>query len=539
MISRTRRYGGRVRRVVLPLLVTTLLLVPAQSDARPLELGARQLVGPQADVVTDESARDGRAVSLAGRGSARRRFQARSRSTRFGIRARGVACRGPARMRVVLDGRGVALRTVRSLRFARYRLVLRARPGPHSIRIRLANPLRARSCRRRLVLDTVAFAERGGRTPIGRESPDAPPSPSSPGPSRVEPPSSAVVNLPTLTYRNPVFAAPGAPDPMVLDVGGTHSDYYAFSTGERFPVLRSRDLVHWKPAEPALEERPAWAAQAGDWNPWAPSVIERPGPCPGLAGTRCFVLFHVSLHGTLRPRTNCVGVAVSPTPGGPYTELGPLANADGALDSSGRPPGCGDDAGYSNIDPAPFVDADGTPYLYLSATRTCTSPAPGQECPPGRRISVVALSPDLLTAAGPRQELLAGTDPGWEVAAFAQPVPVVENPNVVKRGDTYFLLYSGGAYTGPYGMGYATASTPVGPFVKAAENPVLREANGVISVGGGALVIGPRGGGWLAYHGRQGSYGAPRELRIDPARFPSPATAAVDGPTSQPQLIAP
>jgi len=155
-------------------------------------------------------------------------------------------------------------------------------------------------------------------------------------------------------------------------------------------------------------------------------------------------------------------------------------------------------------------------------------------------MSVMELTPDLLKAAGPRAALFPGEPGTWEDARFGGlPAPVVENPNPVKRGDTYFLLYSGGAFNGPYGMGYATSSAATGPFTKATENPFLREANGVISVGGGALVTGPKGGDWLAYHGRQGSYSNPRQLRIDPLRFPSAATVAIDGPTSTEQATGP
>lgn len=35
-------------------------------------------------------------------------------------------------------------------------------------------------------------------------------------------------------YRNPVFGA-AAPDPFVLDAGGTHRDFWAFTTGDPFP----------------------------------------------------------------------------------------------------------------------------------------------------------------------------------------------------------------------------------------------------------------------------------------------------------------
>jgi arabinan endo-1,5-alpha-L-arabinosidase len=371
---------------------------------------------------------------------------------------------------------------------------------------------------------------------VGRPGPQAPPplAPSlaaAPAVARpAEPP------IPEGGYMNPVFAAPGAPDPGVLDVGSTHSDYFVFSTGDRFPMLRSADLVNWTPAGRALPARPSWAVQAGDWNPWAPSVIERDGACPGLAGQRCFVMFHVSRHGTLVPPTNCIGVAVSRRPEGPYRERGPLAFQDGRLDSSGRPPGCGDDGGYSHIDPAPFVDSDGRAYLYLSTGRRCDAPSPNMECPWHRTISVIPLAADLLTASGPRLPLFEGNTAGWEVAPFG---PVVENPWPVKNGSTYVLLYSGGAYTRAYGMGYATSQSPTGPFVKSAGNPVLAEAAGVLSPGGGMLATGPKGGSWLVYHGRRDSYANPRELRIDRLHFTTESSVAVDGPTSTPQPAAP
>ncbi len=183
------------------------------------------------------------------------------------------------------------------------------------------------------------------------------------------------------------------------------------------------------------------------------------------------------------------------------------------------------------------MDSDGTPYLYLSTTRRCpVPPTPGAVCEPGRAISVLELSPDLLTAAGPRQPLFEGDPSTWELAAnFQPPAPVVENPWPVKRGGTYLLLYSGGAYNGPYGGGYATSTSPTGPFAKAAENPFLREANPVLSVGGATVATGPRGGDWLIYHGREGGYGNPRQLRIDPVRYPSATPSPWTGRRARPR----
>src|SRR5438067_9487802 len=78
------------------------------------------------------------------------------------------------------------------------------------------------------------------------------------------------------TYRNPVFTR-DFPDPLVLEAG---RDYYAYGTttawaplNHAFPILHSRDLVHWRYVGDAMTTTPAWST--GDW--WAPDVIARNG----------------------------------------------------------------------------------------------------------------------------------------------------------------------------------------------------------------------------------------------------------------------
>jgi arabinan endo-1,5-alpha-L-arabinosidase len=508
--------------------VAAALIAPAVAEPRTieLELASGRTGG---EVVRDRGAHGGRAVALTGRAGLRLRFVTGSTVASVVLRARRAPCPGPPRLSAALDGRRLGSRRVRSPRYRLYRFATQARAGSHVLRLALAGPRPSRPCRRRLLLDRLTLV----MTALPRPSAaPPPPSPLAAAPASAPTPAAAPAPSPAApAYRNPVFAAPGAPDPMVLDVGGTHSDYFAFSTGGRFPVLRSPDLVSWEAVGTAMTSRPAWAVATGDYHPWAPSVIERPGPCPGEAGTRCFVLFYVSLHGTLSPATNCIGVATSARPEGPYADRGPLDDESGSRDASGRPVGCGDDRGYSNIDPAPFVDSDGQAYLYVSTTHACR-PA----CSPVREISVLGLTSDLLEASTARQPLFSADPGGWEQAPWA---PVVENPWLVKRGGRYFLLYSGGSYLGPYGMGYATSTSPTGPFDKAVENPILRESPPVLSAGGGSLATGPRGGDWLVYHGREGARDQPRQLRIDPVTFSGESTVAVAGPTSTPQAVGP
>ncbi len=337
------------------------------------------------------------------------------------------------------------------------------------------------------------------------------------------------------SYQNPVFGL-SAPDPMALAAGP--NDYYAYHTGSLFPILRSRDLITWREAGTALASRPAWVVPTGDSHPWAPSVLRDSGPCPGREAGPCYYLYYVGLHdGTLAPPTHCVGVAVSPAPGGPFSDTGPLTSSDGTVDQSGRPPGCGDDGGYSNIDPAPFVDTDGRTYLYVSTDRFCARVSPHLACPLRPTVSVIPLTTDKLHASGPRKPLFSGDATTWEGQ-------IVEGPWMEKRGSIYYLFYSGGDYRAAYGMGYATAGSPMGAntfpaFARWRFNPILQEAGGVLSTGGGSTIKGPKGGDWLIYHARAGGYTQPRTLRIDPVWFELNGSAVVGGPTVGTQTPAP
>jgi beta-xylosidase len=324
-----------------------------------------------------------------------------------------------------------------------------------------------------------------------------------------------------------VYAAAPVPDPFILDVGGRHNDYYSFNTGGLFPVLHSTDLINWTPVGLAMSSRPSWAVQTGDWHPWSPSVIQTAAPCPGSTSLGCFVMYYVGL--SAQYGVNCVAVATSSKPQGPYTDKGPLDT----VPPSSTPVGCGDDASGGNIDPSPFLDTDGQAYLYVSSNFALS----GGTSVFQPTISVIPLSPTLRAASGSRSSLFAGSPGTWEASNAG--TPTVENPTMVKHNGLYYLLYSGGGWRGAYGMGYATSSSPTGPFTKAA-TPILAETNDVKSPGGGDTpVVGPDGGTWMAYHGRSGSRDAPRVLRIDrfvwTGQTGGPDVPVIAGPSSTPQ----
>ncbi|MDQ2739744.1 MAG: family 43 glycosylhydrolase [Actinomycetota bacterium] len=338
-------------------------------------------------------------------------------------------------------------------------------------------------------------------------------------------------------YENPVYSSESVPDPFVLDNNELHSDYWAFGTGSLFAVVSSPDLVHWTAQGTAMTTRPSWVVSSGSWHPWAPSVIQSDQACPGASSGGCYIMYYVGLSEQFD--VNCIGVATSPTPGGPYIDQGPLGSAD-SLESTGSsatgpgmPVGCGDDAGEGNIDPSPFIDASGQAYLYVSTDRSCSVGSCGIQS----TISVIPLANDRLQASGPRVALFAGDAGTWEAAGVR--TPTVEGPFMELHNGTYYLFYSGGSWQAAYGMGYATAPNPTGPFTKSSANPILVQTPTVVGPGGGdALVTGPHGGSWLLYAARNSTANAPRTLRLDPFYWRPAVTAdapdvpVIAGPTS-------
>jgi beta-xylosidase len=359
--------------------------------------------------------------------------------------------------------------------------------------------------------------------------------PAAPRPRLPAPPAPA----PTPTYQNPV-GGPTADPKGLSNIGGA-ADYYLYGTGADFPIKHSTDLIHWQAAGTAFATRPGWVVQNGDWHPWGPSVLQQTGPCPlatvlaavlrqQAISSSCFYLYYTGLSEQFG--VNCVAVASSPQPGGPFTDQGPLSN--GKLDAAGRPVGCGDDAGYGNIDPSPFVDTDGREYLYMSTDSACMSPGPCTGAGGGTlrpMISALTLAADHVTVVGPRHQLFSGNEI-WEIAGDHL---VVEGPHMEMHNGVYRLFFSGGDYGGSYGMGDAALTTPLGPAFQDPGNPILSRSDQVFGPGGGATITGPHGGEWMLYHARLGSYQSPRQLFIDPVIWNPDGSVRVAGPTSTPQ----
>src|SRR5262245_22581023 len=148
-----------------------------------------------------------------------------------------------------------------------------------------------------------------------------------------------------VTRPQPLVPAPpsdgrDAPDPFVLADGRRYLLYSTQVGLHNVPVATSSDLRQWSPPSDALPQLPAWA----EWGrTWAPGVTR-------LGGR--YLLYFAAHHGA--SGRQCIGVAISAAADGPFVSPAP------------DPLVCQTELGGS-IDPHPFIDTDGAPYLLWKA----------------------------------------------------------------------------------------------------------------------------------------------------------------------------
>jgi len=269
----------------------------------------------------------------------------------------------------------------------------------------------------------------------------------------------AICNLiaqsqPRSTFENPALAG-DYPDPSVIRVG---SSYWAVATssewGPEFPILHSTDLVNWNIVGAVFQKRPGWSVG----NYWAPEISYDRGK---------FFIYYVG-HKSGGPL--CVAVATSVRPTGPYQDHGPLVCQDAG-----------------SIDPVPVSDERGVRYLlWKEDGNSRQQPTP---------IWAQQLSRDGTKLVGERRELIRNDAP-WEAQ-------LVEGPFVWRRGNWFYMFYSGNACCGRecnYALGVARSRNLLGPWEKYNGNPILKGNDTWKCPGHGSIVSDQRGRTFLLYH---------------------------------------
>ena len=271
------------------------------------------------------------------------------------------------------------------------------------------------------------------------------------------------------------------PDAFVLS-HGSQFIAYATNNGPNVPIATSSDLVHWTYARDASGKKRDALPQLGSWAKtgftWAPEVLQ--------LGDK-YLLYYTAAD--VKRKAQCVGVAVATDPLGPF------------VDDRTDPIVCQTDKG-GTIDADAFKDTDGK--LYLSFKND------GNRIGQHTSIWGQPLSADGLSVTGQPVELIHD-DEAWEQK-------LVEAPTMVRSPIGYELFFSAAFFgwndnqeQSPYGMGYATCASPLGPCTKSADNPILHRfhdrESGCVSGPGHQSIFTVGNRSFMSFHAWQATKG--------------------------------
>lgn len=267
----------------------------------------------------------------------------------------------------------------------------------------------------------------------------------------------------------------------------SHNSYYDPGMGLGFRCFSSTDLHTWRDRGLAFNARDAKAAPHSRDMLWAPQPFC--GPDGGF-----YLAFNAVGEGwkMFEPMSHLqrICLARAQRPDGPYREWrAPLVDTKqipGYVD--------GEHGVIGMIDAYVLQDnstAPSTSYLFWSGINDEKNENLlwGAQLKPD--LSGLLLPPD-----GPEPRILIGPDGNqdWETHACAGRL-IYEAPSVLRQGDTYYLLYSANSFNTPeYGMGYATARHPLGPYTRSCGNPILSTDTGSSS---STALLGPGAGSFF------------------------------------------
>lgn len=287
-----------------------------------------------------------------------------------------------------------------------------------------------------------------------------------------------------------MFPFPAADPFMLRDTDGTYYVYCTSEKGGGFDVRRSRDLRTWEELGVAIgPENARWGVSCF----WAPECYRIDG--------RYYLFYSANWkeNPTGEEENFRIGVAVSDYAAGPFADL-----SDAPIF----------DPGYPIID-ANVYQEDGQLYFFYS--RCCYKHRVGEW--EESWIYGVELKRDFSGVIG-EPRLILRPEQEWEGRSAAETGRRWnEGSFLFKQGDTYYMTYSGNFFGGPdYAVGYATAQSPLGPYVKAPENPILERGGHITGTGHSCMTHLADGSMAIVYHGRTKETGNARIGFLSPAR---------------------
>lgn len=219
-------------------------------------------------------------------------------------------------------------------------------------------------------------------------------------------------------------------DPTIFYEDGI---YYLYGTGGDsnfgFQVYTSDDLIKWEGPKGVSN---GYALKKGDSfgtkGFWAPQVFRYKGK---------YAMAYTA--------DEFIAIAFSDTPLGPFKQ-----------EKIAKLP-----AEVKQIDPYVFFDEDGKIYLYHVRLID------------GNRLFVAELNEDLTSIKASTLKECISASLDWENTQHSQ-WPVSEGPTVLKQDGIYYFFYSANDFRNiDYAVGYATSSSPYGPWKKYEGNPII------------------------------------------------------------------
>ncbi|HEY5498989.1 MAG TPA: glycoside hydrolase family 43 protein [Bacteroidales bacterium] len=209
------------------------------------------------------------------------------------------------------------------------------------------------------------------------------------------------------------------------------NSYYLYGTSsdEGFQVYKSDDLKSW---EGPCGASNGFALKKGDsygtTGFWAPQVFEYKD--------KIYMAYTADEH---------IAIASSDSPLGPFKQT-TLKCLSGTT---------------KQIDPFVFFDSDGKIYLYYVRLLD------------GNNIYVSPMKEDLSDIDADNVTLCIKAEKPWENTENVS-WTVTEGPTILKQNNLYYFFYSANDFRNiDYAVGYATSTSPYGPWEKTSDSPII------------------------------------------------------------------
>lgn len=239
-----------------------------------------------------------------------------------------------------------------------------------------------------------------------------------------------------------------------------------------FVLLESDNLETWTPATADSMILVCEKDTYGTWGFWAPQLLK--------IGDKNAITYSANEQTVIAYADSLTGLYTQ-------SEIAPI------------------DGSAKNIDSFLFRDDDGKYYLYHVRFNNGNFLWVGEFDTTTGKIVDGTLAPVFVNTQD------------WEVTDAYPSAPIMEGPTVIKIENKYYLFYSANHFMSPdYAVGYAVADSPLGPWEKNVNNPIIhRNIVGEKGSGHGDVFVDNNGNYRYVYHVHHNdSVATPRRTRI-------------------------